>query len=221
MIVDFHKTNDLIKDILVNDKPASILRIDNTAGYILECILTNNYPTQEIFNQYTLLEAGIFPASMEYAFNRIYPLTLDLMDQCDILGFVDVANSVSSNGVFTGKYPDKPIFANSSVLVVDPGALLNLSDQYECTDPWTKYLKNKKVLVISTHAESIKQQWKNIDKVWGDKKDLIAPFELVDVIRSPYHPSMDDRMYPNCKTWEDSVDYIKGLMERYDYDVLS
>jgi hypothetical protein len=56
--------------------------------------------------------------------------------------------------------------------------------------------------------------------VWGDKKDLIVPYELVDVIRSPYHPSMDNRQPPNCKTWMDSVNYIKSVIDTYDYDVL-
>lgn len=220
MLIDFHQTNELIKNIIVKGQPASILRIDNTAGYIIECILKNEYPNNSFFNENTLLEAGIFPTSLDYAYKRIYPLTIKLMISSDILGFVDVANSVSTNPLFNQLFLDKPVFSNSSVLVLDPGALLNHSDQYECTDPWTKYLKDKRVLVISTHAESIKQQWNNIDKIWGSKRELIAPFELVDVIRSPYHPNMDDRMYPNCNNWEDSVEYIKDLMSNYNYDIL-
>ena len=220
MIIDFHQTNELIKNILIKGEPASILRIDNTAGYIVECILENKEISSSFFNQNTLLEAGIFPNSLDYAYKRIYPLTIELMKKCDILGFVDVADSVKSNKTINEVFGDKPIFSHSSVLIMDPGALVNVSEQVECTDPWTKYLKDKKVLVISTHAESIKQQWKQMDKVWGDKKDLIVPFELVDVIRSPYHPLMDDRMFPNCVDWEDSVNYIKRLMDSYDYDVL-
>jgi hypothetical protein len=106
-------------------------------------------------------------------------------------------------------------------LVMDPGAILSYSNQFgELKNPWTTKLKDKKVLVISTHSESIKHQWKNIDKVWGSQRERIVPFELVDVIRSPYHPDMDNRQPPNCDHWLDSVNYIKELMDTYDYDIL-
>jgi hypothetical protein len=50
--------------------------------------------------------------------------------------------------------------------------------------------------------------------------DKIVPFELVDVIKSPYHPVMDPNQYPGCNTWEDTVEYIKAKIDTYDYDVL-
>jgi hypothetical protein len=31
---------------------------------------------------------------------------------------------------------------------------------------------------------------------------------------------MDNRQYPNCNAWHESVEYIKHEMEKYDFDVL-
>ena len=81
----------------------------------------------------------------------------------------------------------------------------------------TTALANKRVLVVSSHYHSIRKQWPNMDRVWGQHRDTIAPFKLVDVIRSPYTPSIDDRQYQ--PTWHDTVEHLRGLMSEVDYDV--
>jgi hypothetical protein len=149
------------------------------------------------------------------------PKTLEAMTYCDILGFVDLSGEIQRNIEFTNLFGNKPKFyGHDSMLILDPCALLNVDGIHELENPWPTYLKGKKVLIVSTHAETIKHQWKNIDNIWGWNKHRVVPFELVDVIKSPYHPIMDPNQYPDCDTWEDTVDHIKAIIDTYDYDVL-
>jgi hypothetical protein len=223
MRLDFLGINKLLSDKIQSGEPFSCLRIDNTSGYVLDCMYKGVMPSQSFYNYNTLLEGGVYPTNMEYAFSVVQVESFKMLEKADILGFVDMSGEIK-NGPFSKHFESKDIFFNPEFYVMDPGALLGHAEKHfgipKPELPWTHFLKGKKVLVISTHVESIKQQWKIIDKVWGDKRDLIAPYELVDVIRSPYHPEMDSRQPENCETWLDSVDFIKKQIETYDYDVL-
>lgn len=223
MRLDFYGINNLFSEKLQEGKPFSCLRIDNTAGYAIDCVMKETTPSPAFYNPTSLLEGGVYPNEVEYGLNTVLRKTYNIMEQCDILGFVDMSNEIR-NGPLSQRFENKPMFFNPEFYVMDPGALLGHAKAHFGLDkpsvPWTHYLKNKKVLVISTHVESIKQQWKQIDKVWGENKDLIVPYKLVDVIRSPYHPTMDNRQPENCETWLESVESIKKVIDSYNYDVL-
>jgi hypothetical protein len=221
MTHNFFQLNELLSDLLKANEPFSLLRIDNTAGYVMDCLHKNTVPVREFYNDTALIEGGIFPNTLDYAYDVVIPLNLEAMTHCDILGFVDLSGEVERNTAFTNLFGDKPKFYGAdSLLVLDPCALLNADGAHQLETPWPTYLKDKKVLVVSTHAETIKHQWNNMDNIWGWNKDKIAPFELVDVIKSPYHPIMDPNQYPGCNNWKDTVEYIKAKIDTYDYDVL-
>ena len=217
--LDFNETNNEISQILDSNKPASILRIDNTMGYVLHTLNKKEEPVDHIFSPESLLQGGIYPIDKDYYKQVIVPYVQNAMVSSDLLGFVDISGEIFK-GDYVNKFgTEKKMF--DSFLVMDPGALFGYSPQYEKPEVlWTEKLKDKKVLVISTHVETIKKQWDNIENIWGDRKDQIAPFKLVDVIRSPYHPWMDERQPPNCKHFLESVNYNKELIDTYDYDVL-
>lgn len=228
MRIDYLTANDMIGNIIKNNQPASILRLDNTAGFVTQLKLKNEYPPAAHFNETTLIQGGIFPHDPSYYWEVIIPETINVMRESDILGITDVTDTFNSceptEHPILKEFPNIPTFGGHSILVMDPGGLLGMAQDFfgvpAVKAPWTSHLKNKKVLVVSTHAETIKYQYNNLDKIWGDKKDLIVPFELVDVIRSPYHPMMDNRQYPNCSHWGQTVEYICKEIEKYDFDVL-
>ncbi len=219
--LDFFQTNDEISKILSDGKPASIMRIDNTMGYVFDSYNKGVEPVDGFFNHNTFIEGGVYPIDKLWYQKNVIPPVEASMQNSDILGFVDMSGDIRK-GTYLNKFDEnKKVFGGDSFLIMDPGAILGHSTQYGKLDnPWTSNLKDKKVLVVSTHAESIKHQWNNIDKIWGDSRKDIAPFELVDCIRSPYHPMMDSRQPPNCKDWLQSVEYIKEHIDNYDYDVL-
>ena len=104
--------------------------------------------------------------------------------------------------------------------VLDPGALWGCSKFGSIRNPWTKYLKGKRVLCVSTHINSILDQVDHLKNIWGDRYDDMAAFELVDCLRTPYHPLIDSRQFPGCNNFMDNVDYLKCRMDEYNYDVL-
>jgi hypothetical protein len=221
MTHNFFQLNELLSNLLKANEPFSLLRIDNTAGYVMDCLHKNTVPLREFYNDTSLIEGAIFPNTLDYAYDVVIPSNLEAMTQCDILGFVDISGEIERNTEFTNLFGKKPKFyGHDSMLTLDPCALLNADGAHQLETPWPAYLKDKKVLVVSTHAETIKHQWKNIDNIWGWNKNKIAPFELVDVIKSPYHPIMDPNQYPGCNDWKDTVEYIKAKINTYDYDVL-
>lgn len=224
---NFYEMNEYLSSVLQRGEPHSVLRIDNTAGYIIDSIVRDRPILTEFFNPRTILEGGVHPNTYEYAVNVVYRKTFECMMRADCVGFVDISGEIKKDSPLLQYLKDKVTFFRDGFMTLDPGAILGYSKFYfEDLDhpvsfvPWTKYLKDKKVLVVSTHAESIKHQWKNRHKIWGENFSNISDFELVDVIRAPYHPSVDYRQYPNCETWGDSVNHINRLLETYEFDVL-
>jgi hypothetical protein len=222
MIFDHVQLNNLLAEKLQKNESFSLVRLDNTIGYAIDCITRNSRPISQFFNEQSLFEGGIYPNTMEFAYTKYIPGVVKQMEDCDILGFVDISGEISRNETILNLFGAKPMFFGNSICLLDPAGPLGVSFLGPVSNPWTQYLKGKKVLVISTHRESILHQWKNIDKIWGDKREIVAPFELVDCIRSPYHPYIDNRQYSNVasSTWFDSIDYIKKEIEKYDFDVL-
>lgn len=222
MFQKFQQINDTIAQYLNSNEPFSLVRIDNSVGYAMHCFSKGLVPSQQFINPTCLgIEGGIVPSTLEYAFSVVYPKTHKIMKECDILGFVDVSGEIAKDKSFleTFESPNKTIFTDFGIL--DPGAILGLSDLGTLeSDPWTKFLKGKRVLVLSSHANTIKHQWKKIDLIWGKNRDIIVPFELVDAISTPYHPAIDDRQYVNCNNFEDLVEITKRRIDSYNYDVL-
>lgn len=215
---NFVEINDLIGQKLKDNESFSCLRIDNTASYVIHCLKNGKIPLSEVYNQNTMIESGVYPTSLEYAFSIVYPKTVEIMKSCDILGFVDISGETRRDENYLSLFGEKPMFVDYEIM--DPGALTGRSHFGSLENPWTKYLKGKKVLVISSHANTIKEQWKKIDSIWGNERELIAPFELVDCIKTPFHPAIDDRQYPNCNSFEDLIQTTKDIIDTYDYDVL-
>lgn len=220
---NLNKLNNKIIDILNLEKPASIVRIGNMEGYFLQTLYNNGVPLEE-YVYWLTLTSGVHPGNdLSYLQNIWSPINLESMKNADMLGFVDISGGIKNDYNFTQNYCTNKLsfYGVQDILVLDPGYLINRKiTNVECINPWTKYLKNKNVVVITSHIKTIKTQWKNIDNIWGKDKELITPFNLVDVIRAPFHPMMDDRQYPNCNTWDETLKYLCDEMDKLDYDVV-
>jgi hypothetical protein len=217
-----NELNTKINDLFDKKDPFSVVRIGNMEGYFLETYDKGEDPLDEFFYWLTLT-SGVFPHSKQYLTQTWSPINHDAMIAADILGFVDVSGTIEKNESFKNKYCKNgyTFFGVDDILVLDPGYLINKEIvDVPCPDPWTKKLKGKKVLVVSAFVESIKEQWKNKESIWGDSLEKICPFELVDVIRSPFHPQMDNRQFLGCDTWDKSLQYLMNQIDTYEYDVL-
>lgn len=219
MIKNFLEVNELLSNKLIENNSFCLMRIDNTAGYVMDCVYNGTIPVKEFYNEYTLIEGGVHPYDVNYGLTVVQPKTMEVMFNADILGFIDISEILKNSSEFAKQYFDRPVFFKNDCEVLDPVILLKQT-KINNVLPWTSFLKGKKVLVLSSHVESIKYQWNKMDKIWGEDKDLIVPFELVDVIRTPYSPVWDNRQYENCNNWEELIEITKKRIDQYDYDVL-
>lgn len=219
VVLNHIELNRVLGEKLQSGEPFCSMRIDNTAGFVMERMHRN---INDFAGIPSPLESGVWPGGQHELGHllHVYEETVPLMEESDILGFVDISGEISRSE-FINKFNHSMLFFYDAFYMMDPGGLLGYSHLGPIENPWTKYLKGKKVVVVTSHAESVKHQWEiGLDKVWGNKLELIAPFELVNVIRAPYHIELDDRQYENVECWEDTVAEISVLLDDTDYDVL-
>jgi hypothetical protein len=215
-------TNNIISNLFDTKDSFSVVRIGNMEGYFLDCFDKGELPLGEFYH-WLSLTSGVFPTNNEFLQDIWAPINREAMINADVLGFVDISGHLKANKSFTEKYcKDKPVFYGvSEILALDPGYLVNMDIvDVPCENPWTEKLKGKKVLIVSSFVDSIKYQWENRKEIWGDKLDKILPFDLVDVVRSPFHPQMDSRNLPNCNSWDQVAEELKRQIDAYEYDVL-
>lgn len=213
--------NREITNLIKKGDPASLIRVGNTEGYFLETTFNNEEFSPELFN-WLAYPAGVYPTNTDYLKNIWADINFEAIKNADIIGFVDISNAIQNNKNFLETFCyNKYSFFKDDIMVLDPGYLTNYKvTNVECPNPWTKELKNKKVLIISSHALSIKEQWKNITNIWGNLKDIIVPFELTGIIRAPFHPTLDNRQYPDCPTWDKTLFALCKEMDNIDYDIV-
>jgi len=82
--------------------------------------------------------------------------------------------------------------------------------------PWTEFLKDKKVLVISPFTESIKKQYLKREKLWKDPR-ILPNFELL-TIKHQHSPGLD--VPSKYHSWISMIEDIKKQMNDLTYDVL-
>lgn len=212
--------NELLGELLREGEPFSSIRVGNMEGYFLECFYKREMPLNEFF-YWLSLTSGVFPENVDYLVKVWAPIMVNAMISADCLSFVDVSGEIEKNEPFKRDLARCPSFYGvDNILPMDPGFLINKGlVNVECNDPWTRYLAGKKVLVVSSMVESIKQQWDKRHLIWGDKVNDIIPFDLVGVIRSPFHPLTDKRQDPSWTSWDKVVDNLKRQMDEHDYDV--
>lgn len=93
-------------------------------------------------------------------------------------------------------------------------AKLEDMEPYDYSQPWSKALEGKKVLVIHPFEKSIKAQYAKRKLIW-DNPDVLPDFELktikaVQTIAGEKAPFKD---------WFEALDYMKAQMDATDYDV--
>jgi hypothetical protein len=81
--------------------------------------------------------------------------------------------------------------------------------------PWTKVLKDKKVLVVHPFEKSIYKQYKNRKNLFKNP-DVLPDFKSLTVIKAVQSlGEADDRF----KDWFEALDYMKNEIDKLDYDV--
>lgn len=211
-ITDPNKVSELVYKLLASGKPCMIARFGSTELYALTNylgVIAQNHSIwkyiqgeqfewwweKKVATQMTRW-SGFFP-STEKNLMRFGELMLNDYKQCDCLG----------------SWLRNEIFLSSVNCHINKFWLIFL-DPFWVEKPWTLALTGKKVLVIHPFAEIIESQYHNHRKELFKNPSILPDFKLITIKAVQSLGGKSD-----YKSWFDALDYMKGEMEKVDYDI--
>lgn len=106
------------------------------------------------------------------------------------------------------KYLIKKYCKKSIKYIENPGL-------WAADNPWSKHLKNKKVLVIHPFEESIRKQYEIREKLFPNP-DMLPDFQLKTIKAVQTIAGNKDERFQD---WFEALDWMKQQMDMCDYDV--
>ena len=163
--------------------------------------LINGYPIP--IYRYKELErlgnnAGFFPAD-KASVDKFVELMLSDIKEVDIL----------ASYVYTERYIND-LLTNCLKVNLD-----GFYAPFLFPNPWTKVLKNKRVLVIHPFAESIQSQYSKRELLF-ENQDVLPEFKSLRVIKAVQSIAGNPCGFD---TWFEALDYMKREMEKEDFDI--
>lgn len=84
-------------------------------------------------------------------------------------------------------------------------------------NPWTKYLKGKKVLVVHPFVDSIRYQYEHNREKLFENPDVLPEFAELHTIKAVQ--TIADQQDPRFATWFDALQYMKDEISKVDFDI--
>jgi len=166
----------------------------------------NNQPVQwlpnvvdEIYNN-----AGVFPQTEEARIDFIKEITNSL-PYIDSLAWWSMFNMSFERSYIKSYSPNCELIDLQSI------------EPFYSGSPWSEYLKDKNVLVISPFVDSIRKQYEKRHLIWKDQR-VLPTFKSLHTIKHPHSPGIDKPS--EFTSWLDMVRYFKSQMNTIDYDIL-
>lgn len=211
--INFEKSYKIIYDLLSNDKPCMIARFGST-----ELLTLVNYiGVKGKDKNYVKYIKG---QSLDWWWNRkiieqmqqwsgFFPPTQENIDKfCELMlvdmGYVDILGSwLQNEKYFTNDLKDSKFV---DLICLEP---------YFSTNPWTKALHEKKILVIHPFADSIRSQFKK-RKLLFKNSEILPDFKSFEVIQSVQSLGGIDNGFSD---WFEALNYMKSEIDKKDYDI--
>lgn len=190
------KANDYIKELLISDNPNMITRYGSIELKIIENYLKNKKYTNKI--KYTIKNnAGFYEPTNENleSFAKIY---LDSSKNIDLLGISNL--------------PFEDYMVNNIIQRCKITKLRNL-EPYFFDNPWSYYLKDKKVLVIHPFTQSIEKQYLKRELLFKDQ-NILPAFTLITY---PAIQSLGGN--DEYESWFHALDKMKQDISKIDFDI--
>lgn len=212
--MDADKTNDMIYDLLMADKPCMIARY----GSCELNVIINYLGGVKHKNEYLKYVLGKVPAWWNFIPERwqsfqynagFFPLEQKLIEKWCQLSIddsrqVDMLGSWCSEEHFMAEYNPTDM-KRCALLLLEP---------YWGKRPWSRALEGKKVLVIHPFAELIERQYNEKREVLFENKEVLPPFELKTIKAVS---AVDGRT--NFNNWFEALEHMERQMDATDYDV--
>lgn len=112
-----------------------------------------------------------------------------------------------------------PDFEDNVFKTACPNAFVTLLqhlEPYFFDKPWTDYLKDKTVLVVSPFAESIEKNYPNLDKIWDGK---IKPNFKLKTIKYPFALKINPEAQKKWSTSNDIYNEYINIIRNEKFDV--
>ena len=84
-------------------------------------------------------------------------------------------------------------------------------------NPWTKHLKDKRVLVVHPFVESIKSQYDRREKLFEDP-DVLPEFSELYLVKAVQSIAGNGAQLP-YRDWFEALQWMKEQMDQYPYDI--
>lgn len=144
--------------------------------------------------------AGFFSDEPKYLY-QFEELTLDVASkQVDVLGVWDMFLM----GEITKRYVHDAYYTE-----------LRAMEPYYFSNPWSRALEGKKVLVIHPFVETIRKQYERRDKIFADK-NVLPEFELLTLKSVQTAAGTKDERY---ETWFDALEDMYQQAMKMDFDI--
>ena len=207
--------NDYIYQKLMENKPIMIAKFGTVElGVVGAYELKYNYKIASYFKDfikgrvslynskilYSLCkQAGFFPNDLQLGDN-FYRLMVDDMQNIDIL----------ASYICEEKYVNK--YLNCKRVDLD-----GYYAPFLWKNPWTKYLKGKKVLVVHPFVDSIRFQYENNRCKLFNDPDVLPEFAELHTIKAIQ--TIADQEDSRFRTWFDALQYMKDEISKVDFDI--
>lgn len=143
--------------------------------------------------------SGFFPNNLQLG-EKFYNLVLEDMREIDVL----------ASYIYEEKYIAK--YLNCVKVDLD-----GYYAPFMWQNPWTKYLKGKKVLVVHPFVDSIRYQYEhNRDKLF-DNPDVLPEFKELLTVKAVQ--TISDQQDERFDTWFDALQFMKDEISKLDFDI--
>ena len=213
-ISDTDIANRIILDVLSKNEPCMIGRFGSSEMEALLNYIGIKFQKRNVLKyitnrqlkwwwdkdmmRHTETNTGFFPSNSENL-SRFGELLLKDATQLDVLG-----------SWLTGEKYIRHLYPNI------PEIKLPLIEPFHSSNPWTRWLKNKDVVVVHPFAESIKSQYKKRELLFSNP-DILPEFKSLRIIPAVQSLGGVDNGF---KDWFEALEWMKSELDKHAYDIV-
>lgn len=96
-------------------------------------------------------------------------------------------------------------------------AYRNIEHPYLFKNPYIECFEGKRILVISPFSETIRHQYKNLEKIWINKKSMCPHYDLITL--QSYNILGGERNGVDVNNWFDALNKMKEAISHIEFDI--
>ena len=205
---DYDEGYLIISEYLKSDKPFAVGR----ASFVEFSILIKNQ-TRRLFGINTAIinskinrfakDISGTPYDEKSALNKYIEVMEDSIRNVDVV-------ATFSNMPMCDSYLAECFQLRGKKIVVD-----RTVEPFIGRDGWSRYLKGKRVVVVSPFCKEIRQQFRQHEKIWDDP-NVLPDFELITVDSVWFEGDSRDTRFAN---WFDALEFLYNSVMKNNFDV--